>query len=112
MTGSASGQAQPARRQDTRKMAVTEDQDIAIDSPQSGDHTVGTGADGLDRLTTGTAVIKERPAGPLLADVSGASAFVLAIIPFLQVWVDCGLVAEPRQLARPGEAAAEGLPGP
>src|SRR5215813_7588447 len=41
------------------------------------------------------------PARPLLADVDGAPALVLAVIPLMQLWVDLGCVAEARQLARP-----------
>src|SRR5919106_519317 len=74
---------------------------MAVDGPQSGDHSVGTGTDRRHRLAAGTAVAEEIPAGPLLADVGGAPALVVAVIPLLQLWGDLAGVAEARQLARP-----------
>src|SRR5262247_4700683 len=94
-------QAQPARRQDPQKVAVTEQEDMPVDGPQSGNHPVGTGADRRHRLAAETAIAEEIPIGPLAADVSGAPALVVAVIPLLHVGDDRAGVAKARQLARP-----------
>jgi hypothetical protein len=84
-----------------------DNEDIAFDGPQAGDHTIGASANGLDRLTAGTAVAEEIPAGPLLADIGGAPTLILAIIPFLEVWVDLSLGAKSRQLTCPAGPCAD-----
>src|SRR6266581_767460 len=99
--GLVSRQAQPARRQDPQKVAVTEQEDVPVDGPQSGYHPVGTGPDRRHRLATGTAVAEEIPVGPLAADVGGAPALIVAVIPLLQIRDDLAGVAKARQLARP-----------
>src|SRR5690242_18004561 len=38
-------QAQPSRRQDPQKVAVTEQKDVPVDGPQLGNHPIGTGTD-------------------------------------------------------------------
>src|SRR2546422_1884086 len=83
--GLVSRQAQPARRQDPQKVAVTEQEDVPVDGPPSGNHPVGTGADRRHRLAAGTAVAEAVPVGPLAADVGGAPALIVAVIPLLQV---------------------------
>src|SRR5207245_3205216 len=95
------GQTQPTCGEDAQHMAVTEEEDVPVDGPQSGDHTVGTGTDRRHRLAARTAIAEEIPARTLLANVSGALPFILAVIPFLQIGVDRGLAAKARQLTRP-----------
>ena len=46
-------QPQPARDEDTEKMAMAEEQDIAVKAPQARDHVVGAGANRRSRLTPG-----------------------------------------------------------
>ena len=55
--GLSGGQAQPARRQDAQKVAVTEQEDMAVDGPQSGDRPVGTATDRRHRLAAGAAMM-------------------------------------------------------
>ena len=80
-------------------MAMAEHQDMTIDGSQSDNDPVGSVTDGLDRLPAGTAVAEQVPIGPVLADISGAPALILAVIPFLQVRVELSLLAEASQLA-------------
>src|SRR5439155_8227083 len=101
MARGPSGQAQPACGEDAQQVAVTEEEDVPVDGPQSGDHTVSTGAHHLDRLAARTAIAEEIPARTLLANVSGAPTLVLAVIPLLQICIDLGLAAEARQFACP-----------
>jgi len=78
-------QAQPARRQDPQKVAVTEQEDVPVDGPQSGNHPVGTGTDCRHRFAAGAAIAEEIPVGPLSADVGGAPALVVTVILLLQL---------------------------
>src|SRR5271166_4655615 len=55
---------------------------------------VRTGADLIGRLTSGAAIPKQFPVGPLGMDVSAGETFVLAVIPFEKIMIDLCDVAE------------------
>jgi hypothetical protein len=74
-------QPQPARREDTETMAVTEEQGMAVDGPQASDYPVRAGTNRCNRLAAQTAAAEQIPARPLLTNVSGASPLVLTILP-------------------------------
>ena len=80
---------------------MAEEQDVARQRAEPLHHPVGAGADSRDRLAARAAVTEQIPAGPLAADLVGAPAFVIAVIPLGQVRDGHGPVAEARQLARP-----------
>ena len=67
-----SGQLQPPSGQNPEEVAVTEEEDAAVDRSQPGDHAIGPVADRRDRLAAGSSH-RERATSPgcSLADLGG-----------------------------------------
>src|SRR5262249_51233680 len=61
----------------------------------------GPRADLPGRLASGTAVAKELPARTLRKNLGGATALVLAVVPFDKIGIDLCDCAEARKLTRP-----------
>src|SRR5262247_3897301 len=93
-------QADPARDQDTKDVAVREQDDVAGGAADSGDDAVDAGADLRRRFAARTAVAEEHPARLLVVDLLGGEPLVVAVIPLVQIGLDRRAGAEAGELAR------------
>src|SRR5262249_4040991 len=91
----------PARSEHTQEMGAREEQHFARQLPQAADNAVGPGRDLRDAFASWTAVAKNLPPRALLANFGRGPPLVLAVVPFDEVIVDDGPIAESGQLARP-----------
>ena len=62
---------------------------------------IGAGTHFRERLTPRASVAEEIPAWPVIADLGGEPAFIIAIVPLLQIRGDNSNGPEARQLAGP-----------
>ncbi len=92
-------EVEPAGGDDPQDVPVGEDDRVAVDLGELGDHAVGAGADLRGRLAARRAVGPQRPVGDLLADVGARAALVVAVVPLLEVVAELRAVAEAGQLA-------------
>src|SRR5579871_608017 len=81
-------------------MAVRKEQHITIEGAQARQDTIRPRADRLHRFAAWTAIAKEKPVRPLLANVVGAPALVVAVVPLDEIVVELSSGAEAGQLAR------------
>ncbi len=92
------GEADPAASQHATEVAVRKERDAALQRAQMGDEAVGTGGDLPGGFAVGAAVAKEVPAGPGGADVHGALAFVVAVVPLGEVGLDLCVLTQAAEL--------------
>ena len=91
-------------------MTMAKNEDVGLDRPQPSNHTVSTGADGLDRFAAGASILEQVPVGPFMADVYGSPPLICTVIPLLKIGIELHSIPETRQLAgaaSPHEGAAE-----
>src|SRR6266404_6728648 len=97
-------EAEPACGEHTQNMGARKHQDVTLDGPYTIDDTVGARAHLVRGLASGTAVAEQIPIRALLQDLDSAAAFILAIVPFDQIRIGFGLLADTSQLASPDGA--------
>src|SRR5271156_6149485 len=96
--------SQPARDQYSQNVPARKNQNVALDRTHAVNHTVGARSNLGGRFPTGATVAEQLPARTLGMDLRGAQTLVFAVIPFDQVMIDIGLIAEASQLAGPRRA--------
>jgi hypothetical protein len=87
-------EAEVGRGEDAEQVAVGEQEGVAFGLAGAGDDAGGAFTDLFDGFAVGDAVAPEVPAWAGLADVGGAFAFVVAVVPLHQVGVEEGAVTE------------------
>ena len=92
-------QPQPTGAEHAQEMATGEQNRIAIEASQAGNHSVRASLDLCDAFTARATVAEQLPVGPLVMDLLAGESFVVAVVPFNQVGVDLRLRPEPRQFA-------------
>src|SRR5882724_5599518 len=97
-------EAEPACGEHPQNMGARKHQDVALDGAYTIDNTVGSRAHLVRGLPSGAAVPEQIPIRALLQDLDRAPAFILAIVPFDQIRIGFGLLAETSQLASPDGA--------
>ncbi len=80
-------QPDPAGSKNPKNVPVRKKRRVSTSGRRTLDHAPRAGADLLHRLAVGNSVLPQVPAGPLIANLRRAAAFVIAIIPFLQIWL-------------------------
>src|SRR5215468_524592 len=93
-------QADPARDQDPKDVAVGEQNDVAGGAADSRDDAIDARADLRWRLAARTAVAKEHPVRLLVMDLLGRESLVLAVVPLVQIGLDRRAGAEAGELTR------------
>ena len=92
-------------------MPVGEDEGVASDRADLGEHAFDARGNGLRGLPIGNAVVPEAPAGKLLSDLERLRAFVGAVIPLHELFIPQNrtLVEAPRAagFSRPNEWARQ-----
>src|SRR5258708_31117587 len=83
---------------------------MAVDGPHAAEAATGPRADSCQRFSAWTAVAKELPVGPLLLNLLGGLAFIVAVVPFHEIRLACRDRPEPRQFAgAPGALERTGV---
>src|SRR5215470_19096111 len=85
-------------------MTAGKNQNVPVDGAQAAHHPVGPRAYLIRRLSAGTTVAKYLPTGTFRKDLGRATAFILAVVPFVQVTIDFRHGSEASQLAGPARA--------
>src|SRR5271169_1759879 len=80
-------------------MCARKQQDVALNAAHTVDDAIGPRAYLGWGFAVRAAVAKQLPIRALLQDLGGSAAFVFAIVPFHQIGIALGVVAETRQLA-------------
>src|SRR6516165_12320217 len=91
-------QADPARDQDPKDVAVREHDDVASGAADPRDDAIDAGADLRRRLAARAAVAKEHPARLLVVDLLGREPLVLAVVPLVQIGLERRAGAETGEL--------------
>ena len=86
----------PGAGQAAQDVAVGKQGHIPLDRQQLIDHPLATSRDRRGILTAWAAMAPHTPRRHGLADFFGGDAFVVAVIPFAQVWVHVCLGAKTR----------------
>src|SRR5436190_14075818 len=109
MTPGSGWQAEPPSRQDAQHVSMGEDEDVAIDGPESFDETVCSSGDVLDRLAVRPGPIPDRPSRVLLADVGRAPALERPVVPLAEVWIGLRVreAGNPGRVRRTGQRARD-----
>jgi hypothetical protein len=94
--------AEPARRQHPEDMPAGKDDGLIIRRSQTGDHVISARADIGRLLAVRAPVAEQEPAGPLAQDFAAFAPLLVAVIPFEQVGIKLGDVAEPSERASAG----------
>ncbi len=94
MLGLDDGEADPA----TSQLAVRKERDTALQRAQMGDEAVSAGGDLPGGFAVRATIAKEVPAGPGDADVHGALAFVVAVVPLGEIGLDLRGLAQTAEL--------------
>src|SRR5262249_41274176 len=71
-----------------QKMAAGKNQNVPVDGAQATYHPVGPGANLIRRFSAGATVAEQLPTGTIRKDLGRATAFILAVVPFVQVTID------------------------
>src|SRR5262245_38501877 len=100
MLAGARRQADPARHQDSKDVAVREQGDVAGCAADPRDDAIDAGADLRRRFAPRTAVAKEHPARLLVVDLLGREALVRAVVPLVQIGLERPAGAEAGELTR------------
>src|SRR5262249_27608345 len=95
---------QPASAEHTQKMTAGKKQNLPVNGAQAAHHPVGPRAYLIRRLSAGTTVAKYLPTGTFRKDLGRATAFILTVVPFVQVTIDVRHGSEASQLAGPARA--------
>src|SRR5215468_4070464 len=85
-------------------MATGKKQYVTTAGAQATYHPVGPGANLIRRFSSGATVTEQLPTGTLRKDLGRATAFILAVVPFVQVTIDFRHGSEASQLAGPSSA--------
>src|SRR3974377_1771435 len=85
-------------------MPTRKDQHISLNRVHTAQYLVGPRGDLVWRLSPWTAVAKQLPVRPLLADFATPATLILAVVPFDQLAIDFGHSSEAGQFAGPGRA--------
>src|SRR6516164_2705053 len=85
-------------------MPARKNQYISLNAARPGHHPVSPSGNLLRRFTSRTAVAKQLPVRPLLADLGSGATLVLTVVPFDEVPIDFGHSSEAGQFAGPGRA--------
>src|SRR5208283_287681 len=98
MLSGARWKPDPPRHEDAEDVSVRKQSDIPVNSADPGDDSIHPGADLLRRFTARATVAENQPVGRLLVDLLGREPLVFAVVPFGELGIDDGCVAETRQL--------------
>src|SRR5262245_19224118 len=85
-------------------MTAGKNQNVPVNGAQAAHHPVGPRAYLIRRLSAGTTVAKYLPTGTFRKDLGRATAFILTVVPFVQVTIDLRHGSEASQLAGPARA--------
>jgi hypothetical protein len=94
------GKSDPPGGKDPEKVPVGKKRNISIHRAKTRDEVVGAGGNLSRHFTVRRAVPEEIPARMRFENVSRHAAFAVAVIPFGQVRIDYGRLAQPSQFAR------------
>jgi len=97
-------EADPPHREHPQEMPVGEHRHRALPLPQPGQHAVGALGNLLHRLALRAAVLKHIPTRARGVNLGARPAFIIAVIPFMEIRVHLRHTAEAGQFA--------GAPGP
>src|SRR4026207_2130198 len=104
-------QPQPAGREYSQNVPVSEESRIALQCAYSCDHTIGTDADLLWSLSArAAAIVEDCPTWAMNKNLLGGQSFVVPVVPFHQIRIDLGARAQTRQFAglpRPSQRARQ-----
>src|SRR5262245_61547721 len=95
---------EPASAEHAQKMAAGKNQNVPVDGTQATYHPVGPGANLIRRFSSGATVMEQLPTGTFRKDLGRATAFILAVVPLVQVTIDFRHGSEASQLAGPRRA--------
>ncbi len=98
MLGLDDGEADPAACEHAAELAVRKERDAALQRAQMGNEPVSAGGDLPGGFAIRAAIAKEVPARPGDADVHGALAFVVAVVPLGEVGLDLRGLAQAAEL--------------
>src|SRR5262247_3550401 len=90
---------EPASAEHAQKMAAGKKQNVPVNGAQAAHHPVAPRAYLIRRFSAGTTVAEQLPTGTLRKDIGRTTAFILAVVPFVQVVIDFSLRTEAGQLA-------------
>ena len=90
--------AEPARRQ-PQNMAAGKHDRLVISCAKAAYDAIGAGADLRWLLTVRAPVAEQEPAGSVRKDFAGLATLLVAVVPFEQVGIKFGGVAEPSECA-------------
>src|SRR5262245_23551212 len=95
---------EPASAEHAQKMAAGKNQNVPVNGAQAAHHPVGPRAYLIRRFSAGTTVAEQLPTGTLRKDIGRTTAFILAVVPFVQITIDFRDGSEASQLAGPARA--------
>src|SRR3974390_3462301 len=82
-------------------MPARKNQDIPLHRAHTAHHPMSPCVNLVRRFASWTAVAKQLPVRPFLADLGTGTALILTVVPFDQVPIDFGFSSEASQLAGP-----------
>src|SRR5277367_4542415 len=88
------------RGQNSQNMGVGEERHVPIGARGTIDDGLRARINLADGFSVGRLGIPDRPVRNFLADLIGGAAFIIAVVPLAQVWLDLRSVSEARQAAR------------
>ena len=91
--------AEPARRQHPKDMAAGKHDRLVIRCAKAPNDAIGAGADLAWLLAVRAPVAEQAPAGAVGEDLAALAPLVVAVVPFEQVGIKLGGVAEPSECA-------------
>ena len=109
MLSGARREPDPPCHEDAEYVSVCKQSDIAVNSADPGDDSIHPRTHLLWHFAARATVAENQPVGRLLVDLLGRQSLVFAVVPFGQLGVDDGCVAETRQLSRSLVARRIGL---
>jgi hypothetical protein len=107
------GQSHPANAEDGRKLTMCEDGDIAVQRAETCDEAVGAAGNLASRFAARRTIAIDDPIRSISMDFGGGQAFVLAIVPLLQIRSHFDRATKPCKLtgaSRPAQRARQHMP--